>query len=352
MPDPRPPAMPDTTTASFLEGRALLLLSPHADDAVFSAAALLERGSTEVWTVFAGVPEPDVATDWDRACGFDSGAALMRARREEDALALAGVPLRPLDLLERAYARPAERAADLRTLAGLLGTWAEAHPDGMLALPVGAGVSIRPAWWETARDRVRGVLRRRRGRGAAPSPIPALPSVTGAPPAATDTTPTGADPDAAPVAGARALGGAAASARRVLRRAAQAGLAPLRRAMHADAMRRREAARRTGMLANEDHVAVRDVGLGVAAARGIDVVLYEDLPYGIPGLGRPGDAAASAVAERTGRTAEAVSVAPRRAEKLSRISRYVTQLPVMDPGGAALGEETLPAAERLWLLPR
>src|SRR5664279_4447939 len=81
----------------------LLLLSPHLDDAVLSATTLLERSRTTVWTVFAGAPSPDMATEWDRRCGYETGAALIRDRRSEDASALAGVDFEQLPLLERAY---------------------------------------------------------------------------------------------------------------------------------------------------------------------------------------------------------------------------------------------------------
>lgn len=86
---------------------ALIVLSPHLDDAVLSCGALLAtRPGTRVVTVFAGTPpDPDVLTDWDGRCGFRSAAEAMQARREEDRRALErllAVPVH-LDFLDAQY---------------------------------------------------------------------------------------------------------------------------------------------------------------------------------------------------------------------------------------------------------
>ncbi|VCU69982.1 GlcNAc-PI de-N-acetylase [Pigmentiphaga humi] len=123
----------------------LIAVSPHLDDAVFSCGDLLGLvpGSLVV-TVFAGIPDEGPPTEWDRRCGFGSGAEAMRARREEDARALDRLGARPvwLDLLDAQYgARCTPRDAaqslaaaldrlDGRTVLAPLGLF---HSDHVLA---------------------------------------------------------------------------------------------------------------------------------------------------------------------------------------------------------------------------
>src|SRR5687767_13836644 len=62
-----------------------LVLSPHLDDAVFSAWHVLARGADVlVATVFAGVPQPGFVTSLDRAHGAVESAAWVERRRVED----------------------------------------------------------------------------------------------------------------------------------------------------------------------------------------------------------------------------------------------------------------------------
>jgi LmbE family N-acetylglucosaminyl deacetylase len=65
----------------------ITVISPHLDDAVFSCGCLLaESRDALVITVFAGVPDPEIATPaWDKATGFSSGYQAVLARRDEDA---------------------------------------------------------------------------------------------------------------------------------------------------------------------------------------------------------------------------------------------------------------------------
>jgi LmbE family N-acetylglucosaminyl deacetylase len=71
------------------------VLSPHPDDAVFSAwAALTARPAPLVVTVFAGVPEPGFVTSLDRDHGAAESAAWVRRRRNEDAAVLAAAGCR------------------------------------------------------------------------------------------------------------------------------------------------------------------------------------------------------------------------------------------------------------------
>ena len=83
-----------------------VVLSPHPDDAVLSVwHALVSGGGVRVVTVFAGIPEPGVATPLDRTRGATDAAALMLRRRADDraALALAGRTVTHADLLEVNY---------------------------------------------------------------------------------------------------------------------------------------------------------------------------------------------------------------------------------------------------------
>lgn len=96
----------------------LIVVSPHYDDAIFSCGNLLSLvpGST-VLTVYSGLPEkPDLATDWDRRCGFANAAEAMAARREENATALDTLKAEPFDLnfLDSQYiAQSPRNGADL-----------------------------------------------------------------------------------------------------------------------------------------------------------------------------------------------------------------------------------------------
>jgi LmbE family N-acetylglucosaminyl deacetylase len=77
----------------MLDGRKIVVLSPHLDDAVFSLGASIAEATragkeVRVVTVFAGDPRlPLPAAWWDRATGFATFAEAARARREEDSLA-------------------------------------------------------------------------------------------------------------------------------------------------------------------------------------------------------------------------------------------------------------------------
>lgn len=64
----------------------ITVISPHLDDAVFSCGRLLaESRDALVITVFAGVPDPEIAAPaWDIATGFSSGYQAVLARRDED----------------------------------------------------------------------------------------------------------------------------------------------------------------------------------------------------------------------------------------------------------------------------
>lgn len=112
----------------------LLLLSPHLDDAVFSAWHLLTGDApVTVATIFAGVPAEGVLTPLDREHGATGSAAWVRRRRAEDAAVLdsVGAASAHLDLLDVQYR--AERVPHVRAAladgVGSFVTIVEGEPD-------------------------------------------------------------------------------------------------------------------------------------------------------------------------------------------------------------------------------
>jgi len=84
----------------------IVILSPHPDDAVFSAwHVLTSTGEAEIVNVFSGIPEPGFVTALDLAHGAEESAAWMRRRRAEDRVVLdsIGRVVRNLDFLDVAY---------------------------------------------------------------------------------------------------------------------------------------------------------------------------------------------------------------------------------------------------------
>jgi hypothetical protein len=131
----------------FPPSGALLVVSPHFDDAALSCAALLDRGEpVDVLTVFSGAPNPPQRGWWDERCGFASSAESVPARLREDehALASGGHRIRLLDLLELQHFEGPRPAADADRIAAAVRGWlAEVH-EGTVALPAGAGWA--PRW--------------------------------------------------------------------------------------------------------------------------------------------------------------------------------------------------------------
>ena len=83
-----------------------VIFSPHLDDAVFGVWHILDgQDEVEIYTVFAGVPQPGFVTPLDRSHGAVDSAAWMRRRRAEDRNALNLAHRRPahLDLLDAQY---------------------------------------------------------------------------------------------------------------------------------------------------------------------------------------------------------------------------------------------------------
>jgi LmbE family N-acetylglucosaminyl deacetylase len=80
---------------------AIVVVSPHPDDAILSIGAFIalsgRRGArVTVLTVLAGDPRSQApAGPWDSACGFGTAGDAARARREEDRRACALVGAQP-----------------------------------------------------------------------------------------------------------------------------------------------------------------------------------------------------------------------------------------------------------------
>jgi LmbE family N-acetylglucosaminyl deacetylase len=94
------------SSLAFDPAAPAVVLSPHADDAVFSCWSILTGGTpVVVVNVFAGIPDDGVVTWWDRICGADDSAAHARERIAEDVAVLEPVVGRPvnLSLLEHQY---------------------------------------------------------------------------------------------------------------------------------------------------------------------------------------------------------------------------------------------------------
>lgn len=300
----------------------LLMVSPHLDDALFSASELV-RGhqNTEVWTAFAGLPDPAMTTDWERQCGAVDSTQLITARRAEDVAAFEGTNavLRHLDHLEGPYTTPSRRSADLAELKEAIGAWLDEHAQGgtrpVIAAPVCAGGVARPTAFDLAvrlAKRIRGA-----GRGVA---VIDTSSVVSAP----------ADDESEPSAPGAGL--------------KESVLSRLRAMKHAAHQRSRERASGDhGLAQNLDHLSLREAVLEVWRERGdFDLLLWEDLPYlwtqsGHAALGQIGV-----------ETREAVMPVDRD-WKWRHISAYSSQLPVMDSHERRLESvSTLPAFERYW----
>lgn len=101
---------------------------------------------------------------------------------------------------------------------------------------------------------------------------------------------------------------------------------------------------RAGPPVHPDHVFVRDAGLEAAASGGVEVLLYEEVPYL---WGAPADRAVSELDYR----AELVELAVDREEKARRIAAYASQVEHISPARGRLDDPTvLPATERYWRL--
>jgi DNA-binding response OmpR family regulator/LmbE family N-acetylglucosaminyl deacetylase len=115
----------------------VVVVSPHFDDAVLSAAGWIIRsaGQAAVVTVLGGVPPEDVApSDWDRLCGFRSAAEAARVRAGEDveACQVLGADSVHLSHLDGPYAKDDD-------LTGLTDFIRAIPPDSRILVPAGVG---------------------------------------------------------------------------------------------------------------------------------------------------------------------------------------------------------------------
>jgi LmbE family N-acetylglucosaminyl deacetylase len=123
----------------------ILVVSPHLHDAVLSCAAFVERSEpVTVLDVFTVGPEPDLASEWDRRCGFDSGQAATIEREREEAEAFMGTSHEVLatDLLDGRYLSVARGRSDERRLRTAIDDWTRRWSASTVVLPAGAGVHV------------------------------------------------------------------------------------------------------------------------------------------------------------------------------------------------------------------
>jgi GlcNAc-PI de-N-acetylase len=83
------------------------ILSPHFDDAIFSAFSCLQESNLpiKIITICAGQPEGAELSSWDKKCGFDSGkiAAIKRAEEDLEVCKKLGVQHVHLDFIDQPY---------------------------------------------------------------------------------------------------------------------------------------------------------------------------------------------------------------------------------------------------------
>ena len=134
----------------------VVVISPHLDDAVLSAWAVLRStpaGGVQVVVVFAGVPPEGTTGRADPMFGASDSAALVRQRRAEDHDALGAAGLTPihLDHLDDQYRTEACDVSELAdSIAAVVGT------ASVIVSPAGIGrhpdhVDARSAAIELAR---------------------------------------------------------------------------------------------------------------------------------------------------------------------------------------------------------
>lgn len=164
---------------------ALVIASPHLDDAVLSCGQLMAgRPECVIASVFTGAPDDDTLTDFDRRSGFESSTQAMLMRRDEDDAACRVLRAKParfglIDNQYRSCAADVVRIVDvLVELIGrvdayeLLAPLGLAHPDHVAvseaALLIAANTPIdvylyeelpaRVLWPEQAVTRVQRII--------------------------------------------------------------------------------------------------------------------------------------------------------------------------------------------------
>jgi LmbE family N-acetylglucosaminyl deacetylase len=123
-----------------LEGRRILVVSPHLDDAVFGCGdAITANPGATVVTVFAGGPvDWGRPTAWDAASGFGPGDDAVARRREEDREALRQLAALPvwLPFWDSQYQNPPAAAEEIE--AELAEVIRQAVPHAVY-IPLGLG---------------------------------------------------------------------------------------------------------------------------------------------------------------------------------------------------------------------
>lgn len=113
-----------------------IVVSPHFDDGALSVASVLRRGRSAILvTVCGGQPTDSGDDEWDRLCGFESGAAAAVGRAAEDraAAALAGNQVLHLPVPDAPYRGGFPTGTVVAALAPLC------RPGVRLWAPVGIG---------------------------------------------------------------------------------------------------------------------------------------------------------------------------------------------------------------------
>lgn len=127
----------------------LVIVSPHFDDAVFSASLQIMNSQVLVLTIFAGLPEPHQPLgDWDRLTRAVNGRTRLLEREAEDDEALSRLGARAARMAERDVeyrSTEIDKNALTRALRPFLADsdeiWLPAaigcHPDHIIARDVG-----------------------------------------------------------------------------------------------------------------------------------------------------------------------------------------------------------------------
>lgn len=306
----------------------ILVLSPHLDDAVFSAAELIRTCAPEVWTVFAGIPAKNVVTAWDQHAGFSTGEEQMRARREEDLRAFDGHHgiVKHLDFLERAYVSPSQRTEDMTALVRRIQVWLEESPQpAVIFLPAGAGIYMPAPLWKR--------LNRK----------PLLDAWSGNQ-AVAATSPERANPLDDVAQDEVSTTAVAPDPSTLKKRLKEQAVAHARRFLHKVQTTRRAFYQRQGMLANEDHLILRDVVLqNFKNIPQVHLGFYEELPYS---WSKKADQQIQKNAPNTTKYEIPID----RDSKYARLKNYVSQIELMDPEYLRLNQlETLPLTETYWI---
>jgi LmbE family N-acetylglucosaminyl deacetylase len=115
---------------------AVIVISPHFDDAVLSAWTYLQSKEVSILTICAGVPSAEVCvSSADLNCGFTSGREAALERIHEDVRVCNGLGIVPIHLDELDY--PYSGDKDKTKLGKKLSP--HIYPDNTIFVPLGIG---------------------------------------------------------------------------------------------------------------------------------------------------------------------------------------------------------------------